>query len=383
MAEINGTFYHNDWWPCKNSTHYTCQVQNQTVSEKNIVKVTGDHKPNRSNDDVIGVRFDDCELEFVPTGLTKIFKNMKILLIFNSKIKKLNKEDFAEYSQITQLWWSTSEIEYLPGNLLDLMPHLDIISFQSCKIKYIDSNFFDNHPNMKVAKFNSNTNIESWYDTVSGNTGAGKVSFEELKKIIREKCKPPKNYETYHKLPANFFSNLKFFLANEDTKDAIIYIDDDEIKLHKIVLQIRSKKLNEMIMNDEELRFDEFKVETFKQLIKYFYNDQLSEDWDMFELMKIAEKLELDEVKKFAMSYLDKVKVNEDNALKMIELGKEIGSKKLQDNAFTEIKKMLKEKELKDEWADDVEKLKSIFEAKQKMEEEIMLAKAKFDEMFL
>lgn len=381
MSELNGTFYHNDWWPTKNSTYYTCQFSNLKITQKNITKIRGTHKSFKTNDNVYGVRFDDCQMNFIPTGLTKIFKNMKILLIFNSNIKKLKKEDFAEYSQLTQLWFSTIEIDYLPGNLLELMPNLEIISFQSCKIRYIDSNFFDNHPNLKVAKFNSNINIECWYDTVSGNEGG--VTYDELKKVVEKKCQPPLDYETYFKISRKLSYELKNFLMLEDTKDAIVKINENEIKVHKILIQLRSPKMHEMIKNNEELRFDDFKLETFNDFINFLYHDELNDKSDMFELLKIAEKLENLDVKIFAMKNLDKMKMTQDNALKMLECGKELGNRLLQDNAFKKIKKMLPEKKLKDEWVDDVEKLKNILDAKQKMDEEIQKAKEKFDQLFL
>lgn len=73
MCEVKATFYHNNWWPAKsgNSTHYTCQIREEKIPQRNIAKITGTHKPDRSHDSVIGVRFDDCkEMEFVPTGIS-------------------------------------------------------------------------------------------------------------------------------------------------------------------------------------------------------------------------------------------------------------------------------------------------------------------------
>lgn len=301
---------------------------------------------------------------------------MKIFLIFNSNIKKLTKEDFAEYSQITQLWFSTCDIEYLPGNLLDLLPNLEIISIQSCKIKYIDANIFDNHPNLKVAKFNSNINIDCWYDSVSGNDGPGKVSFEEMKKKLKHALLQPM-------LPMSLAADLKAYLNDPDTKDYFIHFDGaPSIKVHSFILKSRSSKLKEML-DESEFRFDEYSKEDFEKVIECCYTEEIAGDYDVLKLLQIANDLEIPIVKKFAIENIDKVKLNKDNAFEVMKLSLEIGDKKLQRESFMEVKKSMPEVNFKYKWAGDVKKLEAIVKAKEIMEQKIEMAKKQAKEEFI
>lgn len=383
MAALKGNFYFNDWWPCKgSSTFYTCQFEKEEIKQREITKITGVHKANNGMKDVVGVRFDDCKMTFIPTGLGKLFENLKILLIFNSDITKVTKEDFAELSMITQLWIANCNIEYLPGNLLDLMPKLEVFSIQYCKVKYIDAEIFDSSPNLKAVKLNGNSNIDEFY--VDGSADGG-ISFEELKAQLKSyKITPPRNYDTYHCLPKKLAGNIKSMLANDGAKDVTITIDGEKFTAHGFVLAARCSVLALMIKNGKGISLDGIKKEVFSEILKYFYTDELpSRDTNMVDLVKAAEVLQLNHLKAYGLQHISELNVTQDNAVDMIGLAIEIGSKELQDNAFKEVKKMFPEKKLKDEWAGDVEKVKKILEAKTKMEEEVKNAHEKFDQLFI
>lgn len=384
--EVNGTFYFNDWWPCKGtSTFYTCQITKEEIPQRQITKINGTHKPNNNMESVIGVRFDDCKMTSIPTGFSKLFKNMKILLIFNSEITKVTKEDFADFPAITQLWIANCNIEYLPGNLLELMPKLEVFSVQTCKVKYIDPEIFDNHPHLKVIKLNGNANIDTFYIDDSMPSTTLSLSFDELKEeLTSTKLKPPCDYETYDRLPKKLSGAIKSMLGNDDFKDVTITVDGAVFKAHGFVLVARSPAFAFMLKNGKEIALEGIKKEIFSEILKYFYTDEFPcVKVDMVDLIKAAEVLKLEELKRFGLQFLDVLNVTQDNALDMMSFGIEIGSKKLQDNAFDEIKKLLPEKKLKEEWVDNVAKVKEILDAKAQLDEEIKKAHEKFDQLFI
>ncbi|KAL7013149.1 hypothetical protein ACKWTF_015220 [Chironomus riparius] len=79
---------------------FTCIVVDQIIPEDQELKFIGQHKDGKSNDDVIFVKFNSCTVTKVPQGLTKIFPNMIVLMITNSKLKNISKDDLIEYKNL-------------------------------------------------------------------------------------------------------------------------------------------------------------------------------------------------------------------------------------------------------------------------------------------
>lgn len=202
MVEIVGTFQYNKWWP-GNSTYLTFLVGNQEIPVRHVEFEPYLLKSNHlatTNKQTLAIRFDNCIMDFIPTGVTKVFNNLQLMMISHAQITKLTKEDFAEYSNLTQLWIQHCNIEYLPGNLLDHLPNLEILAIQSCRLKYIDPEIFENHPNMKVVKFNNNLNIDEYYDSISGDIDG--ISFDEMKETLAYGLTtPPSDFDTIYHLP--------------------------------------------------------------------------------------------------------------------------------------------------------------------------------------
>jgi Leucine-rich repeat (LRR) protein len=105
--------------------------------------------------------------------------------------------------QLIELYIYGGDIEYLPGNLFEQTPNLEIVSFSSCKIKFIDSNILDCLHKLKHVSFSNNINIDAIYRTdYHGDSPKYKATLEELKQELKSpELKPPIGYVTCYSIP--------------------------------------------------------------------------------------------------------------------------------------------------------------------------------------
>lgn len=398
---VPGSYYENDWWPGSN-IKYTCQISKSFPNIPNVIKeVRGKHLGKNTNKDVLGLRFDACEMTFVPRGFNSLFPNLQILLIFNSNIRKLKKSDFEGCGQLKELWLNSLHLQYLPGNLFHHMPNLEIVSVQSCEVKYIDSDILDNLPNLKVAKFNLNLTIDAFYDSVSSQKNEG-LTLEQLKLKIK-KISPPSSFDVseykettaedqgecseplHDRLPNSVLADINNFISIDKFKDLTISVDDEEFKVHKFVLAARSTVLADLIYKNQQptLELTNVSKEIFQDILTYIYNDTLPDvNNNAFNLFSAACQFDLNVLKKHAISKMT-TGVTAENAVEMLIYGKLYGNESLKKNAFDEIKKMFPERELSDELTEDTDKLKKIIQAKKVMDEKIKQAREEFEQMGL
>lgn len=376
--EVKVIHFENDWWPGKN-TKYTAQIENVEIKEKKIVKFIGSHEENKTDDDVLGIRFDDCAMDFVPSGFCQIYKNLTILLVFNSDIRKLTMDDFEGCGQLKEIWFNGIKVEYLPGNLLNHMPDLEIVSIQSSMVKYIDTEILDDLPKLKVAKFNKNDGIDAFYDSVS-NTG---VSLEELKEKIKA-AQPPPDYPVYIRINKDLLSDMNNFIRIEKYKDFTISVGDEDFKVHKFILASRSTILADMIYNNPSavtLKLADMKKEIFKDVLNYIYHDKLMDiNTNAFEIFSAACRFGLEKLKIHAIRNMT-AQITPDNALEMLFYGNGFKNEKLTKKAFEEIKKMIPGRQISEELIDKPEKVKLILNAKKAMDEKIKAAQEEFEKL--
>ncbi|KAL7012445.1 hypothetical protein ACKWTF_014858 [Chironomus riparius] len=389
-------YYVNDWWPGKNQKYTGQIVRNDQQMPKVIKEVCGKHLFKNTNKDVLGLRFDFCNMTFVPRGICTVYPNLQILLVYNSNVQKLKKDDFLGCEQLKELWLNSLNIEYLPGNLFHHMPNLEIVSVQSCKVKYIDNDILDHLKNLKVAKFNSNEQINAFYDSVSLKTSDG-ISLEELKQMFK-KLSPPNYYDlseyfeadkldpvqpTNDYLADSVIADIKKFTENEKYKDLTVIVDGDDFKVHKFVMAARSSVFADMIYKNQQstLELTDLRKEIFQDILIYIYSDELPEiNNNAFDLFSAACRFDIDVLKKHAISKMTSG-VTAENALDMLICGKLYGNESLKKNAFDEIKKMFPDRELSEELTEDTEKLKKIIDAKMVMDEKIRQAQEEFEQM--
>jgi len=409
--------------PYRVDQFYGCRVSEQQIPENRELNFTGQHEGGKTNNDVLYVEFNRCTVTKVPQGLTKIFPNLKVIQIWNSKLKKIVKNDLVEYKNLEKLNFYRNEIEFLPGDLFENFISLKFIDFHGNKLKVIEPNILDGLEKLTYVDFRDNPNYNKFYSIYPEDEPNAKldeikidlmdkfyiriklfqdlkeenqqlkdlnavlnqqnVSFKNSNAKLQSKLEQEKieNFNLTLQLQKGIVDDIRTFIQDETTKDFQIQIDDHEFPVHKFLLAARSPTLAEILKNNpevENLNLVDISVEIFEIILKFLYTDELpGEDGTNFlHLFAAAGKLKIEELKDYAafklMNHID-----EENALDILKISNKYDHEALRQEAFKGIKKKYPNVELKDEWAADTEKLEKVFniikqreEADRKMEEE-------------
>jgi len=301
--EINCTY-------AKCDEFYHCLVTDwQQIPENQELNFTGQHESGKTNMDVLYVEFRYCLVTKVPQGLTKIFPNLEVLEICDSKLKNICKNDLIEYKNLKQFRCEYNEVEFLPGDLFEGFENLEFINFYYNKLNFIEPNILDGLEKLKYVDFRTNIIYGKCHSIIpkySCNATLEEVKLELFEKhpkkyklfqylrtenqLLKEsKLKLEteldqeklKNSELTDKLQAGFLNDLKAFTQGETTKDFQIQIGDHEFPVHKFLLAARSPTLAEILKNNPEvgnLNLVDISVEIFEIILKFLYTDELPGD---------------------------------------------------------------------------------------------------------
>lgn len=187
------------------STSYGCLTTDGKLS-KNILKVTGDHNPFKSNSDVKFLTIESSKFDDkIPQNLGNFFPNLMSLNITNSNnLTKIDKEDFRNLSNLEIFTLNFTQIQNLTENLFQFTPKLREIYIQNSLIKFVNFHTFDGLEELKILKFNStcgnvdfkSRNIENLIDDViSQCPEIGKIFcfYETNQKDKRYGCRVKRN----------------------------------------------------------------------------------------------------------------------------------------------------------------------------------------------
>lgn len=370
---INCSYSVSSWWLFNNI--YTCKVENITILENSELKFVGDHQNGKYKEEIRGIIFQNCSITKIPQGLTKSFPFLRFLRIFDSKLKQVERDDLKEYSKIIFLSFYSNEIEYLPGDLLTDMVNLEVILFYDNQLEIIEPNLLNGLDKLRYVDFRNNDCIKSFvYKSGSNESNA---TVEDIKSEIRskfsnlspaltekygniKKCeKIKRNNKILSKPPeipdeSSILTDLKKIIRNEKLKDFTVKVNDEEFKVHKLLLAARSSVFTELIENNidaESLDLtDEISPEIFHQILKFIYTDELPQA----------------------------------NILELLILANKYGIESLQRKSFEEIKKILGVATLDEELIHQPEKLAKLIEItkkKEELEEMMKLLDAEFHKM--
>ncbi|KAL7013127.1 hypothetical protein ACKWTF_015208 [Chironomus riparius] len=143
-----------------NKKFYRCTVTRELIPTNKELKFIGQHGDGMTNQHVRYLQFSDCRVAKVPQGLTKIFPNLKVLIISNSKLKKISKNDLCEYKNLTELMCSNNEIEFLPNNLFENNKNLEVINFSGNQLRVIGPKILNGLEKLKHVNFWNYPNYE-------------------------------------------------------------------------------------------------------------------------------------------------------------------------------------------------------------------------------
>lgn len=129
-------------------TFYTCQpVNTQTIfngSRISIGCVDGQHAFGKYNDDVKAIYFGSVpNLGFFPQNINKIFKNLNLIIIYNSPMIEITKDDLKPFKNLKYFYLMATGVKIIQENLFLYNPDLLTVWLYNSQITHI-------HPNALV-----------------------------------------------------------------------------------------------------------------------------------------------------------------------------------------------------------------------------------------
>lgn len=120
-------------------------------------------------------------LDFVPRGLERIFKNLKAIYVPNGRIKDIRREDISMYHNLMYLDFGACDIRFIEDGTFDSNKNLEIIWMNSNMIFHIDPDVFKNLNKLSFLGLKNNLCIDV---DVRGNL----QQVQSLIKSANEKC---------------------------------------------------------------------------------------------------------------------------------------------------------------------------------------------------
>ncbi|KAG5670670.1 hypothetical protein PVAND_000918 [Polypedilum vanderplanki] len=344
---------------------YTCCIQNKIIDEnEKIERIYGVHLNKKTYQDVILVYFNDCKISKVPQGLTTIFPNMQGIVINNSNLTYIEREDLKEYNKLKMLYIENNKIQIFSENLLVDMKLLELFSMRGNKISYIEPDFLDGLDKLKYANFKDCGYINLVYDSIDPHMSD--VSLQELKKLLSKKFQQSlwKRFSERQRAKTELFNHLKEAIDKNNLKDFKLIVDKEVFKIHKLVLAARSPVFAEMIENNpdaESLNLVDISPATFREIYNFMYTNEFrkSEEVNLVNLLIASEKLKIKRLANFAANAL-LYQITHENAFDLMVLGTKYGYEDLKKMSFEKIKEIFDGEEIDEGLVDNPEKLKKL-----------------------
>lgn len=125
---------------------YKCEIKNElnVISKysRAVTSIKGQHPKAVNNDWVAGIHSKGKNILFMPTGINKFFKNIKLIDITHGRIKEIHQSDLKPFPKLVYCGFKDNDIEILEEGLFEHNPELEMISFWNNKILYVSSNIF-------------------------------------------------------------------------------------------------------------------------------------------------------------------------------------------------------------------------------------------------
>ena len=164
---------------------YTCQVKNNlNIKSRDTAVVetaSGEHMNQKSNNAVVAFDADNKGIEYIPQGLEKIFRNLKVIYIRNGSLKEIQQSDFKHYSNLIYLELYQNDIAIIEDGVFDFIPNIRVIWLPHNKISHVGENVFSKLSKLTYLGLAENPCInESTMDL----PGKGRIIIKNLK----QKC---------------------------------------------------------------------------------------------------------------------------------------------------------------------------------------------------
>lgn len=137
---------------------YCCDAVVFNGGSASLERVTGNHHPGKTNDDVVclGLRIRDQHVKFVPQGIADFFKNLDTLRIYYSNVMSISASDLRPFPRLVNFQLEGNNLTSLDGDLFKYNLHLQIVSFSKNQIQQIGHDLVNNLNSLTELRFAEN-----------------------------------------------------------------------------------------------------------------------------------------------------------------------------------------------------------------------------------
>jgi hypothetical protein len=179
---LNCTYHTHTWAGLGNI--YWCDAKVFQLNGGQVATgVTQNHASGRSNNDVKLIHLSNQELDFVPRGINRHFKNIQALRMTSTNLKFISKFDLQQFPDLRHLRLGGNPIEEVESDLFSFTPRVHYIEFDYNKITNVGSNLFRNLSEIFTVHFVGNPCINE-------SAGGGIAAIAQLSVKLAQQCPP-------------------------------------------------------------------------------------------------------------------------------------------------------------------------------------------------
>lgn len=164
---------------------YVCDVKNLNVdSSTNVSAVSGDHFPEKTNNDIVlfNIAFQNCAI--LPKGIASFFPNIENLSVFFSQLQTISASDLQVFPNLKNLELIGNLIENLPADLFAFTPSIELLTLSINRIVNVGANILDSLTKLQRCNFDNNPCLSSNADSTND------PNFTVFKQLLAANCPP-------------------------------------------------------------------------------------------------------------------------------------------------------------------------------------------------
>lgn len=116
-----------------------------------IASVTAFHVPGKSDQDVQRIVFFNGTMVYLPDGIGRIFKNLKVFVVLaDLNFTFVQRTTFKNLEKLIHLHFYRNDIETFDENTLFDLPNLELFTLYKNKLKLINENTFEKNTKLRV-----------------------------------------------------------------------------------------------------------------------------------------------------------------------------------------------------------------------------------------
>jgi hypothetical protein len=172
------------FWAYFNANIYVCTLKGDpsvTSPGLTVTAATGSHKPSMSHASVQGfIARTGPTLHFLPHGLSRIFPNLILVLVFDGRIKSVTQQDLKPFTKVRYLDLENNDLTVIEKDLLKFNTQLEVVRFNANRITRIHPTVFSHLGRLTFLVLLGNVCVDAYEGS--------RTSVAGLIAIVRARC---------------------------------------------------------------------------------------------------------------------------------------------------------------------------------------------------